>query len=110
MPNFFVCEAGPMGGISIIFLGESARACLDFIATLDERRQNDCQIYERQEYVDGPPAGDYKDRLKQAIDFARSQAIGAVSHVASANYDHREREAKSAIYDAFDALEQAAFL
>lgn len=31
MPNFFVCEAGPMGGISIIFVGDTARACLDFV-------------------------------------------------------------------------------
>lgn len=110
MTNFFVCEAGPMGGISIIFLGESARACLDFVATLDERRQNGCQIYERQDYVDGPPAGDHKDHLKQAINFARCQAVGAVGYVADSNTGERVRHAKSAIHGAFDALEQAAFL
>lgn len=110
MTNFFVCEPGPMGGLSIIFLAESARACLDFIVTLDERRQNSCQIYERQDYVDGPPAGDHRDLLKQAINFARGQAVGAVGYVASSNTGDRERVAKSAIHDAFDALEQAAFL
>lgn len=54
MSDFFVCEPGPMGGISIIFVGDSVRACLDFVATLDERRQNNCEIYERQELVDFP--------------------------------------------------------
>lgn len=54
MPNFFVCEAGPMGGISIIFAGDTARACLGFVATLDEKRQSGCEIYERQNLVDFP--------------------------------------------------------
>jgi len=57
LPAFFVCEPGPMGGILIIFVAHSARACLDFVATLDPHRQNDCEIYERQDLVDGPPPG-----------------------------------------------------
>lgn len=31
MPQFFVCESGPMGGISIVFVGDDRASCDLFI-------------------------------------------------------------------------------
>lgn len=106
MPEFFVCEPGPMGGISIIFVGATARMCMDYINSLDENRQLGCEIYQRQNLVDGPPAGD-NNPVRAALSFARGQAIGAIGYVADSNFADRERGAKRVVVDAFDNLERA---
>lgn len=41
MPNYFVCTSGPMGGVSIVFVGHDRAACDQFI----NQRANDGEEY-----------------------------------------------------------------
>lgn len=56
MPKFFVCESGPMGGVSAIWVGASAADALAFTATLDAERANGCEVFERQDGLIDFPA------------------------------------------------------
>lgn len=46
MPQFFVCEAGPMGGCSIIFVARDRASCDQFI---NRNPSREMFIYELQD-------------------------------------------------------------
>lgn len=46
MPNYFVCEAGPMGGVSIVFVAADRASCDLFV---NRNPSRELFIYELQD-------------------------------------------------------------
>lgn len=47
LPNAMVCEQGPMGGIHIVFMRDTAQACEQWATTQSKERQQGFAIYEQ---------------------------------------------------------------